>query len=106
MKYLSIAIMVGFSALLMSGPSCFAHDYSAQGVLTRSETRAYRACLFQAWIEDYCHENSLKLTASYDRVYTSCVAANGGWRFPLAGRSWLNTDDYCWAAAHRVVGVR
>jgi hypothetical protein len=104
MKYLSTAA-IGVCAMLMGGSLGFAHE-SAPGLLNHSEMRAYRACLYEAWIEDYCHENSMRLTATYERVYASCVSANRGWRFPLAGRTVFNTDDYCWAAAHGLVRSR
>lgn len=72
-------------------------------LLTPLEARAYHACLFAAWIENYCYGNSARPTANYDRVLATCIAANGGGRFPLEGRTLFNTDDYCWAAAHSVV---
>jgi hypothetical protein len=70
-------------------------------LLSPAEASAYRACLFEAWIQDYCHGNSSRPTASYERVYLGCVSANRGGRFPLVGRNWLNTDDYCWNAAKK-----
>jgi hypothetical protein len=86
--------------LCLGGSSAFA-EYRNSVLLTHSEARSYRACLFEAWIQDWCHGNSARLTSTYERVYAGCVAANGGGRFPLEGRDWTNTDDYCWAAAHR-----
>ena len=71
-------------------------------LLTPRGARTYHACLFEAWVEDYCHSNAARWTASYDRVYSACVLTNGGGRFPLPGRTWFNTDDYCWGAAHRI----
>jgi hypothetical protein len=98
MKWLLVAIALAASQLWIDGLAAFAQE--REGVLlTRGEARAYHACLFAAWVEDYCRENSWKPTANWDRVYLTCVAANGGGRFPLAGRNWRNTDDYCAAAA-------
>jgi hypothetical protein len=57
--------------------------------LTREQTRAYHACLFESWIQDYCHGNSV--------AYSQCVIANGGGRYPLDGRRF--TEDYCWYTA-------
>ena len=100
MKALVIAGALGVGLCLISGSHTIAGDRSGV-LLTPSETRAYRACLFEAWIQDYCHGNSARRTATYDRVYPACVIANGGGRFPLEGRTWFNTDDYCWEAAHQ-----
>jgi hypothetical protein len=89
------ALVVGLAA---NCSESFAQD--PYGVLlTPRQMRAYHACLFEAWIEDYCHRNSARPTASYDRVFAACVVANRGGRFPLPGRDWSNTDDYCWNAA-------
>jgi hypothetical protein len=76
--------------------------YKEAALLSRPQQRAYRACVFEAWIEDWCHRNAARPTATYERVYRECVVVNGGGRFPLAGRTWFNTDDYCWAAAHSI----
>ncbi len=94
-----VALVLGISLIHSSG-SLAQDGYGA--LLTPSEARAYRACLFEAWIEDWCHGNSGRPTATYERVYPACVAANGGGRFPLEGRNWFNTDDYCWNAARRI----
>jgi hypothetical protein len=95
MKALVAATLV-LGLCLGGGPNAFA-EYREGPLLTPSEGRAYRACLFEAWIEDYCHGNSLRPTSTAERVYAACVVANGG--FPLEGRTWGNTDDYCWSAA-------
>jgi hypothetical protein len=93
------ALVLGFA--LINGSASFAQD-GYRVLLTPLERHAYRACLFEAWIEDWCHGNSAWPTSTYDRVYAGCVAANRGGRFPLRGRNVFNTDDYCWAAAHTV----
>ncbi len=68
--------------------------------LTPSEMRTYHACLFEAWIEDYCRANAGRWSPDFDRVFPTCVAANGGGKFPLVGVGhWYNVDDYCWNAA-------
>jgi len=59
------------------------------GMLTPEQRRAYHACLYAAWVQDYCEENS--------RSVVACIIANGGGRFPLEGRRF--THDYCWYAA-------
>jgi hypothetical protein len=61
------------------------------GLLTGAQMQAYHACLFEAWIQDYCRWNS----PGYAR--NQCLAANGGGRYPLDGH-WVS-DEYCWSAA-------
>ena len=83
---------------LLGGSPTFAQD--GWHSLAPARMRAYHACLFEAWIEDYCRRSSASLPADPDRVYTTCLLANGGGRFLLAppyydGR----TDDYCWSLA-------
>ncbi len=93
----AVTLVVGY--FLISSSQALARQQSAL-LLTPAETRAYHACLFAAWVEDYCSANSWRLTASGDRVHSACVVANGGGRFPLDdSRHWYNTDDYCWSAA-------
>ena len=98
MKVLVMAATLVAGGFLFNSFPAFAQQRSAL-LLTPAETRAYHTCLFAAWVEDYCRANSWRLTASYDRVYSGCVAANGGGKFPLGARNWYNTDDYCWRAA-------
>jgi hypothetical protein len=98
MKALLAAVTLIVSFFLIDSTAARAQDING-ALLTRSELRAYHACLFAAWVEDYCRGNAWRPTASWDRVFLSCVAANGGGHFPLAGRRWYDTDNYCWAAA-------
>jgi len=92
------------AALVLGLGPIGASSASAEGVLlTPPEARAYHACLHEAWVQDWCHGNSGRPSANYERVFAACVVAYGGGRFPLDGRHWGNTDDYCWAAAHTVV---
>jgi hypothetical protein len=71
-------------------------------LLSPSETNAYHACLFEAWIQDYCRANSGRWSPRFDQVFRACVVANGGGRFPLVGY-WFNFDDYCRNAARGLV---
>lgn len=98
MKVLVMAAALVVGHFLINSSPAFAQQRSAL-LLPPAETRAYHACLFEAWVEDYCRANSWRPTANYDRVYSACVVANGGGKFPLGGRNWDNTDDYCWHAA-------
>lgn len=105
---LMLALIMSWAAngLAADGPVPPPLQARPGALFTPVESRAYRACLFAAWIEDYCYGNSARWTSTYERVFASCIAANGGGRFPLEGRTVLNTDDYCWAAAHDVVWHR
>jgi hypothetical protein len=99
MKVLVTAAILVVSQLLISlSPALPQQRLGSRFAAT--ETSAYNACLFAAWIDDYCRGNSWRPTASEDRVYRACIFANGGGRFPLAGRTTNNTDDYCRLAAH------
>jgi hypothetical protein len=62
------------------------------GVLTPEQRRAYHACLYAAWVQDYCEENS--------RSVVACIIAHGGGGFPLEGYHF--THDYCWFAAQNL----
>lgn len=100
--------LVGAATLVVGHFLINASPASAQErlgrLLTPHETRAYHACLSEAWIEDYCRANSGRWSPSYDRVFPACVIANGGGRFHLDGRDgWYNTDDYCWSAAQGLI---
>ncbi len=78
-------LVVGYMAF--SAPPASAEE--RWGLLTPMQTRAYHACLFEAWVQDWCRETS--------HAYQQCVIANGGGRYPLEGRRF--TDDYCWYTA-------
>jgi hypothetical protein len=89
--------------LLVTGAAAFAADQLAVStparvgeqwrLLTPTQRRAYHACLYAAWIYDYCKENSPAVGA--------CIVAFGGGRFPLDGQHYYS-DEYCWAAAQNL----
>ena len=87
MRGLFAAATLVVGLFLLNDVPAFAQE--RMGLLTRAQDRAYHACLFEGWIEDYCHRTSF--------AYPQCVIANGGGRYPLDG-PWY-TDDYCWASA-------
>jgi hypothetical protein len=64
------------------------------GLLTPEQRRAYHACLYAAWVQDYCEENTPRSAVS------TCIIANGGGQFPLEGRRF--THNYCWYAAQNL----
>ena len=80
------------STVLADGWSLFRSSHDQWGLLTPAQRQAYQACLYAAWVHDYCHENA--------RSVGACILANGGASFPVDGQRF--TDDYCWYAAHDV----
>jgi hypothetical protein len=89
MKKKTAVAAIGLFILGVGQSPTFAQDPS--GLLRPEQMRAYHACLFEAWIQDYCRWNS----PGYERL--QCVSANGGGRYPLDGH-WVS-EDYCWASA-------
>ncbi len=98
MKALVMAATLVGAYFLFNGTPASAQDV----LLTRAETRAYRACLYAAWVEDNCRIRSGRLGEHFDRVYPTCTA----WTdriFPLdRSRFWQNNNEYCWNAARAV----
>jgi hypothetical protein len=87
MKNGVVAAALVAGVFLINSSSAFSEE--RWGLLTPAQYRAYHACLFESWIQDYCRWNSF--------AYGQCVVANGGARYPLNGR--LFTEDYCWETA-------
>lgn len=83
------AALVAGLFLIKSGPA-FSEGRSI--LLTPAQRKAYHACLFEFWIQDYCRWNSW--------IYNQCVVANGGGRYSLEGRHF--TEDYCWYTAQNL----
>jgi hypothetical protein len=63
-------------------------------------TKAFNACLFAAWVADYCRMHNHWFAPDYNESFRACVLANGGGKFPLDGRAGFNTEDYCRTMAH------
>ena len=78
---LATFLVVGLS--FVNSSSAYAEEQ--WGLLTPRQAKAYHACLFEQWIEDYCHWTSL--------AYSQCVIANGGGKYSLNGHF---SDNYCW----------
>ena len=83
----ALGALIGSLLLFNAHPAVAGEDW---GLLTPAQRHAYHACLFEAWIENYCYRTSFG-------YYSQCVIANGGGRYPLDGR-WFS-QDYCWATA-------
>jgi hypothetical protein len=99
MKALVVAVALVAGYFLFNDTPAFARE----GLLPPAETRAYRACLYAAWVEDNCRLRSGRLGESYDRVYATCVAHTAR-IFPLDRRRfWFNNNEYCWHAARAMV---
>jgi hypothetical protein len=90
MKVLVLATTLVASSFVVNSPPALSGELDFT-LLSREQTQAYHACLFEAWIQDYCRVNS--------RTFSQCVVANGGGRFDLGGRFLKSTEYYCWNAA-------
>jgi hypothetical protein len=102
MKALVIAATLAAGLFLTNSPPAFSADQADRaeradrlGLLTREQMRAYHACLFEAWIDNYCHATSW----GYSHVYSQCIIANGGGIYPFEFRFLTKTEDYCWYSA-------
>ncbi len=89
MKRVIVAALLIVANSLIGAPSVFAQAPTPAG------TKAFHECLHAAWVEDYCRNNTQWLFANYGPSFLACVYANGGGRFPMHGRTWFNTEDYC-----------
>ena len=67
-----VAVLVACQVFLSASP-VFAQG--ASGLLSWSEKRAYHACLYAVWIDDYCRTHAWGFS---DRAFRECVIANGG----------------------------
>jgi hypothetical protein len=87
-----VALTAGF--YVTTCESAFSGERTA--LLTPQQRRVYHACLYSAWVQDYCRWNSL--------AFGACVIGNGGGQFAFAGRR--STDDYCWYYAAQNAPLR
>ena len=100
MKAFVIAGALGVGLCLISGSHSIAGDRSGV-LLTPSEPRAYRTRPSKPGCRTIVTEIG-KTNGYLPSSLSARVIANGGGRFPLEGRTWSNTDDYCWAAAQEI----
>jgi len=92
MKSIWITPVLGVATLLFGSSSAVSEGSGA--LLTPHQRKAYEACLYAAWIEEYCRANAWPSVSA-------CIVANRGGRFPI-DRS-ISIDSYCWDAAHTAV---
>jgi hypothetical protein len=90
MKSFAIGVTL-VAALVVIGLSPVSAQSRWSGVLTRSQMRAYHACLYETWIQHRCSW----ISPYY--AYNQCVFANRGGRFPAGGN--VFTDSDCWFMA-------
>jgi hypothetical protein len=99
----AIMLKIGVATLLIGASLTVGTAAVAQvppRVFAIHGTRAFNACLFAAWVADYCRMHNHWFSPDYDESFRACVLANGGGRFPMDGRTGFNTEDYCRAMAH------
>ena len=94
MKRVIVAALHIVPSLLPIGAS----SVSAQvpfPAFTTAGTRGFNACLYAAWVDDYCRKSVFWSFRSYGDSFLACVYANKGGKFPMVGRTWYNTEEYC-----------
>jgi hypothetical protein len=84
--------------LLIGSWSAFAQEQFRP--LTPAEQRAFEACVFAAWVEDYCESTYWGFSPISARV-RACVRANSGGRFPVERHHLQTDEDYCRSAVQR-----
>jgi hypothetical protein len=97
MKWALAAALVAGHVLIGSGSVSAQEQFRP---LTPAEQRAFEACVFAAWVEDYCESTYWGFSPISARV-RACVRANGGGRFPLERHHLQTDEDYCRSAVQR-----
>ena|ERR1700733_7324973 len=98
MNFRFMAAAVALGAILISSAPLFADE---SGMLTRSGKRAYHACLYDSFIDNYCRFHAW---GAPEWAFRECMIANGAGRIPVGYPGWgLGVEDACHAlvAAHR-----
>ena len=86
----TITAILATCQLLISSSPLFAQDEF--GLLTPAQKRAYHACLYRSFIDDYCRFNARGSTAA---ARGECVIANGAGRIPPGAYWGLRINDVC-----------
>ena len=91
-SYLIVTMVMTYMALNTS------NAVAQERLLTRPQQRAYYACLYAAWIDDYCRFHSWSIFVGYEGAFRACILANEGGKFPIEGRGFVSAENYCWSA--------
>jgi len=91
MKSVVVAVFLTMPGLVTCNSA--AHAEVPFRAFATTGTRAFNACLYAAWVDDYCRNTVLWFSREGD--YRACVYANKGGKFPMVGRTWYNTEEYC-----------
>ena len=95
-------ILFATLAVLASAWPAFAQDLR---LLNRAERKAYHACVFAAWIQDYCHKQVFFHVLDYAAAFDACVVASSQGRLsPSYADPYFIyvaplTRTTCWAGA-------
>lgn len=88
---LMAVVLTACGTLINSSPLVAQDNF---GLLSRAGQRAYHACLYAHWIDDYCHFHAW---GPFPQALRDCVIANGGCKCVTAnGGYWgPDIDDAC-----------
>jgi hypothetical protein len=95
-----ISVVVVACQMLMNSSPLLAGDDAR--LLTGAQKKAYHACLYASFIDDYCRFHAWGSTAA---AFRECVIAQGAGRIPPGYPFWgLGVNDACRALveAHRL----
>jgi hypothetical protein len=91
----SLASLTGCCLLFASLPSLAQYGPDP---MTPAQKRAYHACLYSAYVDDYCRYHYQGLFQS-EQQFRECTVTNKGGRYPLGYATWgWGIEDYCRAA--------
>jgi hypothetical protein len=93
------AYLIG-AVLLIQAPLGTSLAIGQERPLARAEQKGYDACLYAAWVDDYCRYHSWSIFVSYERAFRACISANKGGRFPVERPGLPSAENYCWTAVH------
>jgi hypothetical protein len=100
MKSVVVAVFLTMPGLVLACSSAAFAEVPFHAFAT-TDTRAFNACLYAAWVEDYCRNIAFwSSSRSFGESFLACVYANKGGKFALVGRIWYNTEEYCKIRTH------
>ncbi len=77
-----VAVVLTACGVLLGSSPLLARD---SGLLTPAEKRAYHACLYASFIDNYCRFNAW---GSSDSAFRECLIANGAGTIPIHHPYW------------------